>query len=57
MKDLEEFFKNASLEEVTNKLKEYNVEFISAEKRDKLYDYLTEKNKEVYKKLGDCENE
>lgn len=57
MKDLEEFFKNASLEEVTNKLKEHNVEFISTEKRDKLYDYLTEKNKEVYKKLGDCENE
>lgn len=57
MKDLEEFFKNASLEKVTNKLKEYNVEFISTEKRDKLYDYLTEKNKEVYKKLGDYENE
>lgn len=57
MKDLEEFFKNASLEKVTNKLKEYNVEFISTEKRDKLYDYLTEKNKEVYKKLGEYENE
>ena len=40
MKELEEFFKNALLEEVTDKLKEYNVEFISTEKRDEgLYEY------------------
>lgn len=33
MKELQEFFKNTSLEEVTEKLKEYDVEFISKEER------------------------
>lgn len=32
MKKLEEFFKNSSLEEITDKLKEYGIEFISEER-------------------------